>query len=167
MGADLIGYFAKGPRRLRVSDRKVFLQVKKLLGWYDKVIGITSKEPSVPMGELRLALREYPGKDTVRSIDVVGFADEFGWLVELSDEAVMNLVKEFRETWSWRTPYRDMSIIIDPDDSSKQIMFAGEMTWGDTPSGLGFTLLDNAAKLCIAEFFGVHISKPFATIIFR
>lgn len=57
---------------------------------------------------------------------------------------------------AWREECGDVNARFDPDDSSKKIVVAGEMSWGDTPGGDGYQAFATAVKFRLFDVFGIY-----------
>ena len=64
-------------------------------------------------------------------------------------------IQEFADGWN-KGCFRDMAARQDPDNPARQIVVAGDMSWGDEPDGLGYQLLKKAFGLGIAQLLGVQ-----------
>jgi hypothetical protein len=67
---------------------------------------------------------------------------------------VQKAMSDFRTVWRGET--RDSASRLLPDNPDKQVVFAGERTWGDEPEGYGYTSLRDARALGIAQAYGVE-----------
>lgn len=56
---------------------------------------------------------------------------------------------------AWPLHARDCTSVPDPDDPDKILMFAGEMTWGDTPQGFGYQTLHKLMSSGIGQSVGI------------
>lgn len=136
MGADLIAYICKGPQKLDRSKR-------------DAAVAHTTEI---------VELAKISG-DSEDALD--GLLEKFGDLSGFEDlESVANIepaefVDSFIETWD-NCDCRDMSFRTDPDDENQKIVVAGELSWGDTPEGEGYTALNTATVLGLMLIFGIR-----------
>ena len=63
-------------------------------------------------------------------------------------------VREFAMAWN-EGHFRDLTFRIDPEKPGRKVVVAGELSWGDEPSGLGYQMLKKAFGLGIAQRLGV------------
>jgi len=187
MGADLIGYFAVGPRVLDLSSsRDAFAEANRRLNWLREIGNLLNGPKPLDNAQLcqLLAYSPYPLTDerTPESdeIDLHLLTDELNRLTGMiedfdtltGEEAVgrfllavkADLTKTSAE---WHPMFRDSAMITDPASPERVIVFAGELSWGDTPQGRGFQLLAEIGVLGIAETFGVHVSASFFSLILQ
>jgi hypothetical protein len=75
--------------------------------------------------------------------------DHLMLLSQEETDAMVDRVVEF-----WNDPCADDVAIRWISDASK-VVFAGETTWGDTPSGEGFEIFQSMIDLGIADVLGV------------
>ena len=136
MGADQIGYLLVGPDTL--SPRKVsklrqsLTRAWEIIDAYKEVNGDVlgfSEEVILSVGSLLGAsegryseLLERMGKD-------------------LDDLPTVKQLDEFVAWWNDGTPGRDVATRNHPTKKGWFILWAGEMTWGDEPSGHGYGML--------------------------
>jgi len=170
MGADLIGYFAKGPRTLSTQAfAAAVAEADRRLAWLRRAEAHLELDNDTKLIELlagcpwaeRDAAHVPPEQidtETLR-IEIARLCDMVGSVEELTGEQA---VKQFVE--SWPPLFRDAAHVVDPDCPDKLIVFAGERTWGDTPDGAGFQLLSRAGVLGIAPILGVWVEAAFMTL---
>jgi hypothetical protein len=137
MGADLICYMVKGPEDLDESKRDEAIQkVDKF------ILDVRSFLDAQEKGETTEEHRLY-------------FADLEEWdLEKIADSEAEEIVDELFAAWNG--DYRDTSHRPDPDDKNQRFVVAGEMSWGDEPSGGGYQGLKMAEKVGLFEFFGLR-----------
>jgi hypothetical protein len=151
MGADLIGYMVIGP--MEISDetkRKAIDQLEQL------------KAKAAKQCEIYEAAAEV-GKEEAFDWDIMeefgididdGFFDDwelfFDSIESLKPESFVEEIIDF-----WNSGSRDSaSRIIEKDGKLLRIAFAGDMSWGDEPSGWGYECLRDAHKYNIAHILG-------------
>lgn len=172
MGADLIGYFAKGPRPRKFPKRAVdaaIAQAAWRINWLHRAREVIQSDDHVRLFEL---LADCPWADSEQqseapdTLDVSRIQEEIGQLLNMAgnidDRTGEQIVREFIE--SWPPLFRDTAHVVDPDCPDKLLVFAGERSWGDTPTGAGFQMLTQAAVLGIAPILGVWIEAAFITL---
>lgn len=164
MGADLIGYILVGP--IKINKKKIekcIREVSEFLNLITRGLEIErmdeAKRSSTPDVEIELSNIHEELED--RNIDCgSGIEDglNFVGLGDLQIDESTNprtLVQEF-VSW-WEEPSgRDRNCRIDPYNDKRQIVFAGEMSWGDTPSGEGYTMINQAMALGIVDALGIR-----------
>jgi hypothetical protein len=182
MGADLIGYFAKGPRKLdRSRADAATADLARRLDDLHAMRSLCDKldqaSDSDDVQRLRRQLYhrvmdspwnadDDPEPTPIEAVDWDMLSDSIGdilhrlgdWVDLTAPEIVERFIK------NWPPHYRDTASMPDPDHPRKVIVFAGERSWGDTPEGAGFTYLDRAATLGIAADFDVWIGRAFCTL---
>lgn len=170
MGADMIGFLVKGPHKL--DDRNDELAVQTVLrahqfygAWADVMeaceeAGTTFDNSAEGKNLKRRFPREGVPSDmwfTVEGMDA-DYARSL-MLCEADDEnleeRVRQLVEKFKSFWR-DGGYRDTVWRVDPDDSTRVLVFAGELSWGDEPSGAGYQLLKDADQYGILEVYGIR-----------
>ena len=170
MGADLIGYFAKGPRNL--PERAVpaaIAAAERRLDWLRRAqpaLELADQQAlyellkDCPWANSEQPLPPLPGVDfEMIGYDLEDLMAKVGNVHELTGQTA---VDEFRGNWP--PGFRDAAHVLDPDIPGKLIVFAGDRTWGDTPDGGGFQLLSRAGILGIAPVLGVWVEAAFMTL---
>jgi hypothetical protein len=167
MGADLIGYFAKGPKQLpKRAIPAAVAQADRRLAWLRRARPIIEAEDHAALVKLLadcpwLVPDQKPCQET--DIDFAQLESEIDHLLDtagdISSLTGEEIVKAFID--SWPPIFRDAAHVVDPDIPDKLIVFAGERTWGDPPEGDGFKLLAQAGILGIALVLGVWVEAAF------
>lgn len=120
---------------------------------------------------LRLAVEEKPPAPSFASVEELRAHSEYRSLIQgiLADcdhevesehifvgtaEELGKAVREFAAAWN-EGRFRDLAFRIDPDKPGRKVVVAGELSWGDEPSGLGYQMLKKAFGLGIAQRLGV------------
>jgi hypothetical protein len=80
-------------------------------------------------------------------------SNEFEEEEEITKEAFVKFIDDFYDFW--KSSSRDASSRIDPDDKTQQIVFAGDMSWGDEPDGYGYGLLKQLLECGVDEVLGI------------
>ena len=147
MGADLIGYLVKGPKV--ITDKQVQKAANTLL----KIVaerrgrGVTF---CVNCEEEVLIEDDEPTTCSTCGADLDG--QELDG-IETKEEAVA-FVRKFVNDWP--PDWRDSTWRYDPDNPKEILVFAGELSWGDTPQGGGYEYLDHLMKSGIAHLLGIR-----------
>jgi hypothetical protein len=74
------------------------------------------------------------------------------------EDIPVNPAQEIRAFVDWwaTTDGRDTCSRTDPDDPRQKLVYAGEMSWGDEPQGLGYQMLKKAFAWGFAKALGVR-----------
>lgn len=147
MGADLIGYLIKGPRDLALHRDAAVLALTAY-----HVTVRTALDAYVAAGgddlEDAAQVEALVGSDLYSAVE-----NQYGEFLGESLEALLDTdpaeaIDTFITLWESGAA-SDMTSRTDPDDATQLLVFAGEMSWGDEPSGTGYQALKDA------EFSGV------------
>ena len=140
MGADQIGFLFKGPIKLdttRTTTQLAIERGKKVV----EAIRWLAAHGHLP-DHLSDSLSHLDG-DTVDE-----FVQDPGSVPD-PERTVKDLIE-----W-WHGSARDTCKRLDPDDKEQIIGFAGEMSWGDEPSGRGYQILRDAHLLNVPDLFEI------------
>jgi len=174
MGADLIGYFAIGPRKLDDARMNAAIaEADRRLHWLREAQTVLGSPEPLDHERIRqlLSTSPYLLPDTelneIESFDIDQLHTQLHQLIGMIDDldtltgkaAVDRVIRE------WPPYFRDSASIPDPESPDRVIVFAGELSWGDTPEGAGFRFLGETATLGIAETFGIYINASFFTLV--
>jgi hypothetical protein len=168
MGADLIVFIAKGPQKFsKRSLMRAARHAKQLRKKANKLYEMTEELEALSEGSREradLALKidkfftnqAFSGIRCQTGLDGVDALKDAGYLVEMASEIIIEkLVSDFSEWWeSCNAP--DTSSRTDPDDKRRKIVVCGELSWGDSPDGYGYKLMDKAYWFEIPEMLGVR-----------
>lgn len=155
MGADLIGFLVKGPSNITDKRQEAvdFLKNRNnVVRDYIDALGKLNEDDAVDYNE-------FFNKDEAildflewRTFD--GTHEETAELLnELVCQNPEKTVDDFIQFWE--NGARDATSRIDPDDKTKVIVFAGEMSYGDEPNGYGYETIRDATYLGLLNFFGI------------
>jgi len=144
MGADMIGYIVVGPKLIGPWQQKEAVRKIKLLV---KEWNASGKPPVC-----QTCFVEY----SEASLDGCQ-CDECG--TEMPDLELMKTdperyVREMVERWP--PDFRDVATRDMPGNRDKVIVFAGDMTWGDSPEGAGYAALRLLLNSGCAEELGLE-----------
>lgn len=180
MGADLIGFFAIGPRELDITQREAAIaEADRRLNWLREANHLLDSSVPTDAAQLHACLLRSPYLDA--DTPVPGAEDiSIDQLVVELEHLCCNIdgldtltgedaVDRFFPTpdqgpRDWPPVFRDSASVPNPADPSRVIVFAGEQSWGDTPEGAGFRCLAQANVLGIGESLGIHITPTFMTL---
>ena len=159
MGADLIGYLwvqptTINPRKARAIIRKQVDACRREL----KRAATKLNKASMTTGAVGDA--------------VANARSKFPLLAEIADSEGNTLDLDLIEVWTGRLAApglindlvsfltglgaRDVAWRIDPDNPKLRICFAGEMSWGDTPSGFGYSSMQTIYALGLNVPLGIR-----------
>lgn len=147
MGADMIGYIVKAPAKF--SDAQITDAADKLL----KIARDLRKSgilecPNCATGVNIPNLQE----DTI-CVDCGAHLPDY--LLKINSR--VNARKKVKELiGDWPPRFCDSNVRTDPDDPTQLLIFAGDMSWGDTPDGDGYNYLDALMMSGIADVLGVR-----------
>lgn len=137
MGADQVGYLTSGPVQLdetRIAALKVRLSKAKdrIKVYYE---ADDTDQTDTDYDALMAALGDVLDEPYFEQV-----LDNAGCGLEgLPGEKEVDL---FRDWWNGGHSGRDVLSRPDPINPGRVLVFAGEMTWGDTPSGHGYCTLN-------------------------
>jgi hypothetical protein len=136
MGADQVGYLVKGPRRIAAGRIKAAVRA------------------CLRLRKQLLAAADDPEDENSRRDAALHLTGEFFDPADIPE----NPEREIRAfvDW-WRRPEgRDVCCRDDPDNPRQTLVYAGEMSWGDEPSGYGYQMLKKALAWGFAEALGIR-----------
>jgi hypothetical protein len=174
MGADLIVYIMKGPAKVTKVKRAAALRAvdaflaagADLLSAYDTVkLYETRGKGWEEVLQEDLKRCEQVVEDLTNSRDSVlsDYCEDrgddaqriVGALKEMSSFfSPEEFVDEFIAWWE-NGGGRDTSGRPDPDDQKKRIQVCGDMSWGDSPEGYGYTLTSKAYWFHVPQALGI------------
>jgi len=147
MGADQIGFLVKGPRRFTKTALKK--AAKTLLSQLE--VMWTTHRLECP--ECGYSIDTTDPDACENGCEHCG-SDGPRFLMELTDRHAFDA---FMSTMAaWPPGGRDVAFRQDPDDRKSLLVFAGEMTWGDTPSGCGYDYLNKLMSTGLGALLGVR-----------
>jgi hypothetical protein len=144
MGADLVGYHVMGPMKLDGRKKKAAIrQVTEMKKVLKEFYNIHGRDPdSAFVKDLYKAtffthLCSSTLLEELRCLDEIKYPEKF--------------VTEFLSFW--KSPYNDCSYRITP--TGLMVIFAGEMSWGDEPSGSGYQMLKKAEFSGLMDLYDI------------
>lgn len=172
MGADMIGYMFRGPPTLDTfavdaATKEAAERIKALNDCRTLLDELWERESDQPPvqgivdeGEIRAKIAAllkgplncYTTQETPEAAEVV--LEEWGNLLELDATEV---VKEFQAFWEDGGGTRDAvcRLFREKDGTFTRVVFAGEMSWGDEPSGYGYQIMNKVERLNITRTLGL------------
>jgi hypothetical protein len=157
MGADLIGFLCKGPAKFRKSDiKKAETRAAEIIIFAAKVYELLKKEVKTPEDEefLESCLIASPlsGFNSQEQYDDIRNCEPH--LEDISAATAEDEVEQFVSWWESGSG-RDTNSRLDPDNKRQKIVFCGDMSWGDSPDGHGYTTMNRAFWFDIPQNLGV------------
>ena len=143
MGADLICFIVKGPKTLPEDRNPVIAKAAATMRLFN---GMAKGADRLPTSEELVYLKAHPQFDVMYDIPEYPTTGV--------QRAAKSIVKRFYHWWEHGA--RDTSSRVDPDDLNSLIVVAGDQTWGDTPDGVGYELLNEVKKLDLFEVLGLR-----------
>ncbi len=145
MGADLIGYMVKGPLKLNP-----FL-----------------KEDAIKAAQniIDLAIHSnYWAEDITEESEQPEEMPDWMWEELQNNGEITSLaccnptaaVEDFMEFWNDPEGRDVRDSVFDHYGVKFKVIFAGEMSWGDEPSGYGYQALKQAERLGLFKVFGIQ-----------
>jgi len=142
MGADLVGYMLKGPREL---DRDRFELARGIAA---NVIGQAGQARAAELAGEDFEREDFDALDNM----LIDLDCDLENIAELDPESALS---DLVRVWEVHN-VRDLATRFDPDDDDQQIVFAGEMSWGDEPEGFAYRTFRDADKLGMLDVFGIR-----------
>ena len=152
MGMDLIGFHVKGPTVITQAQQAEAKQhLERILAFCNNYF------PDPGVAAVRAGIDALPDWQDWMGLppDALDYNAEDCWarIHELTGTADV-LLKDFMEFW--KDGARDADIREDPDDKTSVMVFAGEGSWGDPPSGWGYGCLEAASMLGLFPIFNIR-----------
>ena len=146
MGADMIGYIIAGPEKL--TDESLIAKAREnaryVVGKLKDYLEFRGVSDELPLRGSAATLDDRV-KRIIMDNCAMG-ADYFdGFNVE-------EFITEFVEFWNSPTSRDAVWRMV----GDQKVVFAGGMSWGDSPSGYGFTMLRDAEELGLTDDLGLH-----------
>lgn len=165
MGADLIGYFAKGPEKLVVTKKKRRTISDELIALRDwlrpLMLRLDGETGDVAIETIftEEVMQACPAQ--LGPVDEDDLRKIWGWLnvTGIQINALVDVLIS-----NWPPTFRDSSWMKDPDDPEQIMAFCGEMSWGDPPDGGGFEYLEQLGMLGVGTHLGIRVGCSFVTI---
>ena len=156
MGADLIVFLNKGPmkftgpqvKRARLRAEKIILFASKVYETLDKRNKSINGGSGPPLTEEEEKFLE----NCLRDERLQGFNDQeqYSDIIECEDKmeemagaTARDEVDKFVNWWETSSG-RDTASRPDPDDRKQKLVVCGDMSWGDSPAGYGYTITQRA-----------------------
>lgn len=157
MGADLIVYIAVGPKHLDIheSKKKEAIENAKAISEFASRWAAAEDVNDQEMDSFNpdTALAEMKSRGLYVDDAAWSELDDVRDLIGMDAEA---FVEKFIFWWNDdKVNSRDVSWREMPDDPNTNIVVAGEMTWGESPSGDGWQMLNRAGNLGLLHHFGI------------
>lgn len=148
MGADLIGYLVKVPRKFeedRLNEARTHLK-------------LVLDTASTLKGALMDAKGDYENETVQNLINRLNDLFEYSSnsiedVEDVAEQVYEGLVDDVLAVCAGR--FRDCSVRDDPHNENFRIVFAGELSWGDEPEGAGYTTLKAADQIGLFPILGI------------
>jgi hypothetical protein len=160
MGADLICFILKGPIKVRASEiKKVKKHVAKIIA-HAKLLDAAINRDLANQATLEDESILKEGLDHPLMTDMNGqeqhsaVHDASHYIGQMASTDADKEVEDFLDWWVTCNG-RDTAGRTDPDDKKKQIVVCGDMSWGDSPEGFGYTTVNRAYWFGIPHRLGI------------
>lgn len=152
MGANLTGYLVKGPYTMTSSPELEDL-VSSMKSDLDSVKDMTYHDfedvPDWIKHYMDCRGTYFPvGNDRIKSLELGEIPEQFAGTVQ---DVISRLLCFWNEM-----DYSDVAIRMDPDDEDQCLVFAGDMSWGDKPTGTGYTMLELLMTTPLGAVLGIR-----------
>lgn len=148
MGAELIGWHAKGPTTLGGDDRLKAVAAAAEIRRITQIVLKTFQQRRDAQTDEEEA--KFPFPAVARNVDFLVEAwdnEEERLMRRIAEMDVAGFVDTFIRWWNNGHQSYDTNSRWDPDDNDKVLVFAGASSWGDEPDGEGYTMLRDADRL--------------------
>jgi hypothetical protein len=168
MGADLIGYMAKGPKRFSGAQiKRAEQEARKRAALANAVLNHLDSDLKLPVGPTTLqreVAAKFEAKDPL--LELLPCLSENGSgryatveeardaIVELAEASPGDEVGKFA-SW-WYEPSRRARDSVARVFGQEQVVFCGDMSWGDEPEGFGYGTFKRAELFGIPAALGVE-----------
>ena len=147
MGADLIGYLVKGPKEISAAawdaaEAKLVARLEPM--WLGAKVDCPDCGEPIDCADPDEFEYGCPacGSDSIKV------------MAELEDrDSVTQFMAKLR---AWPPGARDVASRPDPDNDAEILVFAGEMSWGDSPCGYGYAYLRDLVLSGVGTDVGVR-----------
>lgn len=140
MGADLITYIVVGPEKLNITKalrKRVITRIENVAS----TVKQAQKDPDFDWSEDPLI--GSMGEDL----------NEIEWVVDIEPEKFLN---NFVAMWNKGEARDTNGRIVKMHGKKMRVVVAGDVTWGDEPSGDGYIMLRDAERLGLYELLNLH-----------
>ena len=158
MGADLITFLAKGPKKFSGNQiKKARLRAEKIINFASHAYELLRKVDPLTSAEEKFL------EECLNNPLLKGFNDQEQYssvsecddkMEEMAAATAKDEVEKFA-TWWESGDGRDTNSRVDPDDPKQVIVVCGDMSWGDSPQGYGYTTFSRAYWFDIPQNLGV------------
>jgi hypothetical protein len=160
MGADLICFILKGPMKPKAGDiRSVKRHVAKVIAHAKLVDNAINRDLAAEAtledeAILKEGLDHPLMKDMSSHEQHERVHDAAHYIAQMAEAEANQEVEDFLDWWVTCNG-RDTAGRTDPDDKKKQIVVCGDMSWGDSPDGFGYTTVNRAYWFGIPHRLGI------------
>ncbi len=174
MGADLVGWIAKGPLKLRVSrkhKRQIVQQLTQIADWWRSLGEDAEGDYASHVDECPIPLDQSLIEDEQSFYRLIEWLTGYELLTgypDVPDVAPREFIADrLDELLIWPPDDRGSVSIQDPDDPKQVIVFSGEMTWGDEPDLDGYRQLQLLALTGVGALVGIKLLAPCITLTLK
>jgi transcription elongation factor Elf1 len=149
MGADMIGYLAKGPYTITKAKRKAAARELLRLA---RIWLLENTYTCCTCGAVETDIEEAV-KD---HLDCQNCGVRYP--VYLQDIKCLSHAEKKVAAWCdyWPPTWRDCARRPDPDDKKQVLVFAGDMSYGESPDGAGYEYLAELLNSGISDLLGIR-----------
>lgn len=158
MGADLICFISIGPAKISdVKKKRAAEQVEKIAAFAKQVRDLMNKNEDERSDEESEFLDNATSNELLKNYEEQEQCDQLDpgavdYMADAKGEEEVNKFVEWWETLSGRdTAGRRL-----PEDPAQQVVVCGDMSWGDSPDGYGYSTMRYAYWFGIPQILGVH-----------
>jgi len=150
MSADFISYCVFGPNKLSTNHRKM----KKATQVMNDLVAVALRAEHLQAADPNDKVAELELEELVQT-KLKNHEDlyDLRWAVKYQDKP-SRLIDELFEVWHHGS--YDTSDRLDPRDPKRKVWYAGDMTWGDEPSGFGFVTMKHADMAGLLDIFEIE-----------
>jgi hypothetical protein len=157
MSESLIVHICKGPERILhkpsiTKAKKHVAEIVKAARFADRMLKADKAD----------ALEKLPKDHLIRLLEPMMKNDQFTSYLEaeitiewMAVTKPNKFVNEFVDWWN-RGDANDTAWRMDPDDKRLKIVVCGAGTWGDSPDGQGYNLMQEAWRFDLPHMLGVR-----------
>lgn len=160
MGADLILFIGKGPKRFKKRDiTKAIKRAEKIINYAARIVELGEKEKlrtDAESDELENALKHELLRGFQSQEQYPSIWECLHKLEQMAASTAKDEVNKFADWWMDESG-RDTQGRPDPDDKTQKIVCAGFVSWGgDEGAGYGYSIQNEAYWYDIPQNLGVR-----------
>jgi hypothetical protein len=166
MGAELLGWLAKGPLKLHVSrqhKRQIVHQLTQVADWWRSLGEDAESDFASRVGECPVPMAQSLVEDEESFLRLIA------WLTEPDENGQARTPRQLismrlNKLLDWPPNYGTVAWTQDPDDPSQVLVFAGELSHGDLPETAGYRHLQLLALTGVGALVGIKLLAPCITL---